>query len=217
MKNDCAICNEILGRSGGNLPRALRGTISARFAETKRYVVIPSVGALTPGHSLIVPSDHEHALLPGASISELRELYGKLLLLRGDDPNTVLFAFEHGCTDPGLNFEACGTIHAHLHVMPLPSNVVDHLLYNRTSESMTLGDIATRASGFCRFLAVFQWHDVDSTHGWVAPADLFPSQYMRKKVAEALGIGQWRWQEDMRSDTVSATLALGYRLKMAID
>lgn len=107
--NNCRFCNIVIGKYQ-------YAEIDPPFASNDAFVAIASIGALIEGWSLIIPKDHQLSM---------RNVYDKLQFK--DFVETVipllvqqygsLIAFEHGSNKEG-SITACGTDHAHLHLVP---------------------------------------------------------------------------------------------------
>lgn len=91
---------------------------------TKNFVVVPSKGALVPGWLLVIPKAHQLSIAD--TPEESRAEFEHVLRVAGEavhqrfGPPTV---FEHGAARPGTAW-GCGIDHAHLHLLPLPFDLV---------------------------------------------------------------------------------------------
>jgi ATP adenylyltransferase len=98
-------------------------------ASNSDAVVVPSLGSIVPGWTLLVPRRQatNFAALDGAArsaLSGLRE-YVKARL-RKAFPGTV-YEFEHGPWRKGGTL-GCGVDQAHLHIVPLRLNLIEEVL-----------------------------------------------------------------------------------------
>src|SRR6266849_5021862 len=132
MTIPCSICDELRAESENRLSSALPGMNiwNAVLATTPSYALIPSVGPLVAGHSLIVSRAHSSNILAGSSVQqrdEIRKLIAALENSLSDrrGPKPRLLRFEHGCNDASVNDVLCSTIHGHLHLVPLNAGTAD--------------------------------------------------------------------------------------------
>lgn len=107
---DCAFCTEFA---------ALPGPGTRIICETSGWVLLPTVGCLTPGYCLFMPLDHMDAAadatpnelaLADATAEEMRALISSVF-------GPVIIA-EHGPRGCELGAGCCS--HAHLHMIPVP-------------------------------------------------------------------------------------------------
>ena len=122
---DCCLCSQIAGDPRNDLIASLLPDspyVRRIMLEDAAFAVVPSLGPLVPGHSLLCPKvhvrsfaaldRHHHGAYAGmkATLRErLRERYG------GE-----IHVFEHGMAGTG-NRVVCTVDHAHMHFLPLPS------------------------------------------------------------------------------------------------
>lgn len=96
--------------------------IDEPFAINDEFIAVASIGALVEGWTLIIPKTHQLSM---------RNVYGRSLfadLVESVLPALVhrygpLIAFEHGANKEG-SITACGTDHAHLHLVPLGESLL---------------------------------------------------------------------------------------------
>jgi len=185
---DCCYCREFLA---GYVHNDIG--CSRVIAETTHCVAFPSLGALADGHVLISPKRHWHSLaaLPDDVLSDflalragiaqhLEHLYGPCV------------QFEHGVVEGRGG--GCGIDHAHLHLVPAPHGIHfrDILPSHLNLETLcSLGDMRERMSGNVPYIFV-----QDETGSFWARIDHLPSQYLRRRLACAIGHGKWDWRAD---------------------
>ena len=95
--------------------------------ETKNFIVVPTIGPLTPGHILIIPKQHVTSIqcLSKDYIDEAHDILKKITTaIKIFSPH--LFIFEHGFKDPTLSINSC-VDHAHIHVLPLPTPYIPQI------------------------------------------------------------------------------------------
>jgi len=197
----CAICDELGARDESMISQAL-GDYSTRnvvLDYTDRLAVIPSVGPLVPGHSLMVTRFHVPNLLASLHdqlIIEVETLL-KRFLHNAWVPARVVFCFEHATLDECQPKRICTTTHAHLHLVPLTETQA------REATSLASGTQAliSQAPGPCdasyptEYVALFTARRELRSPVIVLDASDLPSQYLRQKVSIVLGLPVWDWRE----------------------
>lgn len=214
MKSElcCSICSELRLGDAGQLRRTVTGIVNAVLSVHQRYAVIPSVGALVSGHSLIVPLKHQTAFLAEAEEHEIVEAMQSCHRLVGVGESLLMFEHGSSADDPAVR---CGTSHAHLHVLPLNVDLHAPVLDIYPVYPVAINDLRAQARCFANYVAAFTWHE-DRGQGWIVSAAGLPSQFMRQRVAATLGLASWDWKNDPRSEMVQATINLGFRSNVAV-
>lgn len=189
----CCFCAELRG-----LPTAVRDlypTLTTRFVvATGRFVAMPSIGQLAPGHMLLVPRRHVTSFgeLTAEEREEAADLHRMLRRVLTHRYGPVV-GFEHG-SPPQATSGGCGIVHAHLHVVPmggaarLPPPLGEG--WRRSASRDWLDDAAAitrRGDGY------LMWNGLDGDV-WMEPATDVPSQYIRCHVANLLGQDDWDWR-----------------------
>ena len=219
----CSICAELSDRDGTQMSAALswHGVNSVVSVKTNEFAAIPSLGPLVLGHHLIVTRRHQlsvmlHAETTGrtaelqTAIERLTSLLSRKLeshMGHSEVGNFVLF--EHGSTNDG--WSRCGTSHAHLHVVPVVGsalNMIQTRVRNQFCE-MNAHE-ASMQGGLAQdfILSSFICKNRPESKWYFLPAHGVPSQYMRKVVADSLGLGQWDWKVNPESNVLARTLEL---------
>jgi ATP adenylyltransferase len=167
--------------------------------ESRHFAVVPSLGALAPGHVLLIPKAH---LIRLASVpADLADEYARFQQEAVRQLETTfglpVHRFEHGA-DTAATRVPCTIQHAHLHLLPAEADIRAHLDadWHRLDPSR-LG----RAAGSGEYL----YYQVPAGAAWLARGEPFPSQYLRKVFAEALGVPEWNWRRDHRKAVVRET------------
>ena len=188
--NPCEFCNEF---SGGH-----QNGYSRRYGQSRRTVldsdafqVVPTLGQISEGHVLIVPTKHYCSLADHPSASDeldflfrrvrkaIRKLYG------------VCIFFEHGIRGSGSG--GCGIDHAHMHAVPVAGDGVLAVLARDFGgwQIQRLADINEKVDPSSSYL----FYEASSAKRYVFPVQDLPSQYMRKLVAESIGKRDWDWRK----------------------
>lgn len=219
----CSICAELSDRNDTRMAAALGwyGVNSVVPVMTSEFAAIPSLGPLVLGHHLVVTRRHQSSVMLHAEITgrmlELQAAIEQLtsLLSRKLEPhfgcseigNFVLF--EHGSIDD--DWSRCGTSHAHLHVVPVRGSALDEIRAKVRSQfcAVDMHEASKQGNHVRDFvLSSFVCNNRPESKWYFLPAHGIPSQYMRKVVADCLGLGQWDWKADPESEVLAQTLEL---------
>ena len=183
--DDCQFCTEFT-------ERAPKNRIITETAD--HWVLLPTVGCLTPGYSLYMPLEHLDAAaditpdnLPqvAASLESMRTLiqthYGPTIVA------------EHGPRDCELGASCCS--HAHLHLIPVHDPDAILAAYEKVGgpgrHLTSLVDLPAAAQTSYLYLSPRPGEH----HYWPA-ASRFARQFVRRVVADQYGIGeQYDWRD----------------------
>ncbi len=190
----CALCAAITD-TGRNQQAFLH---NRKLLETERFVVIPSIGPLVPGHVMVVSKLHSPSLASTGmdAISEYDLLSARLRnapLLRGAEPLEA----EHGSTADD-KAGAC-VIHTHVHWLPAMGRYWEEFngrLSPRPETSLLEvgrngGPYIFARSGSAQ--AIFQ-------------ATGLPSQTIRRILCELMERDDTDWTQALRPDWVEETV-----------
>jgi ATP adenylyltransferase len=180
------------------------------LAESPAFVVWPSLGALIPGWTLILPKEHHLALaeLSDEKLDELSSLHRLIQskLTASGFGSTV--SFEHGPAFPGQEV-GCGVDHAHLHVVPTDANVLEgaaHLF-----PALRWRKVSSIASARSGFIAGESYLYVEDQFGrsWLAHHSDIPSQLIRQVIAFDLGRSdEFNWRAHPQLKNVERTVEI---------
>jgi diadenosine tetraphosphate (Ap4A) HIT family hydrolase len=204
----CAFCRELAG-DPSDFEAVYGDRLGTRLLwGNDQFVVLVSLGALAPGHCLLVPKRHATAIaaLPQHELTQAGELQDSIEdVLR--ESFGALVAFEHGSGN--RNATGCGISHAHLHFVPvakepdqLPS--APFLKWKACPEDRVdhLASVVSATDGYLFYL--------DSCErAWASQTSTMPSQFMRSWVAPlCLPTLDWDWRsDDGANPAVHATIA----------
>ena len=199
---NCPFCREL---QSGKLPDFCDADIDSRILhETKRFVVLPDISPLVPGHVMIVPKAHilcfgaveaaaqdEFSGLVNATRAILKEHYGPSVLL------------EHGTSS--LDPVADHVTHAHLHVVPAAIDIRDALLSFNTKTIASLSDLSSWAARDAEYIYF------ESCAGERFVSDRIVGikrLFFRRQIAKQIGIPDplWDWRQHILSDNLRSTI-----------
>lgn len=185
----CAAIQEGLGENGSSKPE---NTVLAKSAS---FVLMPCIGALVPGHAMIVSHGHYQSLaaMKGEAVEEYDAFVRSLDIGRF---NTL--EVEHGATREDCA-GAC-VVHTHVHVMPGMSQFAEALdgayeLLHR-GEEIVLPTPETPYIFLRGSLGEARIHDACG----------LPSQFIRQVICGSLGRADWDWREAPPQHLVSETI-----------
>jgi diadenosine tetraphosphate (Ap4A) HIT family hydrolase len=172
--------------------------------QTNRFVVIPDISPLVPGHVMIVPKAHilcygavedaawdEFLGIVSATRAIIKEHYG---------PSVIL---EHGTSS--LEDVADHVSHAHLHIVPAAIDIRDSLVNFNTRTIGSLSDLsqwAARDEAYIYF---------ESCAGERIVADRIVDLkrlFFRSEIARQIGLPDplWDWRRHILSDNLRSTV-----------
>lgn len=161
------------------------GKIDHPIASNDNFFVIPSVGALVEGWTLIVPRKHVYSMksffldelfveIVDQTLSALQQIYEKILI------------FEHGATHES-SLTSCGTAHAHLHLVPLNESLYDDIEKSGWQWNECKASEVSKAPNGVEYLF---YSEINNTQRWKDHVGLMHmlkspiSQYFRKLIAK---------------------------------
>ena len=179
--NDCRFCGFL--NSGSK-----NSQIDTPWMLGEQYAAFVSVGALVPGWSLIVPTDHKINLSKDYSnkyfwsfvkeaASVLQNNFGKFSI------------FEHGAFKAESK-TSCGTGHAHLHMVPVNFSLFEAAKAFNTEmtwEKCLASEVAEKSKS-SEYLFVADSFDGELTQGYICVLEEETSQFFRKVIATKLGM-----------------------------
>jgi len=171
------------------------------------YLAIASIGALTEGWSLVVPITHTLSLKSYYEESHFAEFTSKVL-----DPLVSYYgpivAFEHGARYEG-SVTACGTNHAHLHLVPLCESLEAKVLTYGLNWKKCKSSEISAAVGEKEYLFCV---DLKHSQEWNDPLGLLHiveepiSQFFRRVIADTLrDVGNFDYKQNPRVETSEKT------------
>jgi diadenosine tetraphosphate (Ap4A) HIT family hydrolase len=205
----CSLCEEFAGTSAPLLKEVMSHEVETRILwEGNDWLLIPTIGPLTPGHLLLVPRKHYFSVLrsPSEVLTEFNALLercaSKLQSLYKKD----VLVFEHGTIDGQKNCGAC-IEHAHLHIAPGPSTFISSATseFPGWSYRSTITDLIPLI-GNSPYMLI----------GSVKPQPFFgvrqcrdhiPSQFLRRVFAQELEEKvDWDWRKHPNANTFLKTM-----------
>jgi hypothetical protein len=203
-QTQCSICAEL---------RDLRHAhVSSQVGNDQKFSIIPSLGPLVLGHSLLVTRSHEKSvLLYGDAATWNEEVLPLLLAFMkqiSEHKEEISFVlFEHGSTKPDSSL--CSTSHAHLHIVPVDTDQIGQIKQAVEAQSICMPH--SNLLSHCRHLENFIYTSfflsgsLGTTACLQAAGDL-QSQHMRRLIAGILHLRDWNWKLDPYSGLYKQTV-----------
>lgn len=214
MMEQCSICDELEMSSRGRLADLLNGerVLNAFFAIGEQHAVVPSIGPICVGHSLLVSKAHKPSIFLGSISSHTSDMFALLDQFSeasAHNGRDSIFCFEHGMATLSCEKNLCSTTHAHLHLVPLRQQMAKDVF-----SSIDSPKLETRTPDFSRlvagyneyFLSFIYRRSKSSLFVKILSGEKLPSQYGRKLVAEALGEHRWDWKRDAKTAEIVSTI-----------
>lgn len=197
--SDCVFCDEFHAGPNKNFASRYPEIRSRILWADESLFAIPCIGQLEVGHFLVIPVQHHCTLRDtnsavgpiGANVAIAIEFACEALGLT----NRELLVFEHGARDPQDG--GCGIYHAHLHVVPVMRTFDLPTLFDLqlSDRAKTLDDALAKIAPGSSYALAGIWGEEFRYQPLATP---LPSQFMRRKVANALGKDQWDWRQSWR-------------------
>jgi len=198
----CCLCSQIHGNAENDVISRLiaEHTYRRRIPmESSHFAVVPDIGPLAPGHSLICPKVHVRSFAQlhhelNAEYHELKAIVSNHLRSSFGAP---VHCFEHGSAAHDSRI-VCSISHAHVHMLPGHVEVLEVLLSSDArweAIPLDLDDLQKRTAG-----DEYLFYEDPSGHAFIARASgcPFDSQYMRRLFAQRLNKDHdWNWRENL--------------------
>jgi diadenosine tetraphosphate (Ap4A) HIT family hydrolase len=207
----CEFCDEFAGGTANSFAAHYANEVASRtILEQNGFRAMPSIGQIVPGYLLLVPNQHYRAFAD-MSLAELNAAQALKMDLTEQMRSTYgncLF-FEHGARTPDSG--GCGISHAHLHIVPFPTekDPVEELIrtfpFEEVSDLLELKRVQPGKS--------YLYYESVCGNRYVFYPLFIPSQFIRRLLAEALGIPRWDWRECGREERLLGTLSQASQLR----
>ena len=167
--------------------------------ETQMFAVIPSLGPLVPGHTLLCSKEHlkNFARIILKYDIEYNQVKSELIKILGRLYNQPVHCFEHGSASSSSRV-LCTVDHAHLHFVPTSVGITDIIMTEGIWQEID-GSLSSLHDLVGSNEYLYYESPDNNRLVRVEKSGIIPSQYMRKVFATALGNkAKWNWREDPR-------------------
>lgn len=179
--NNCRFCGYLADDSN-------EVELNTPWLSSRDYGVLVSVGALVSGWSLVCPTQHKLNLVDDYRLSSFWIFVDNVVRILTEQYGQIS-VFEHGAFSDASS-TSCGTVHAHLHLVPISFSLVDESIQydkNLIWQQCKVSEIKDIA-GQNEYLFVADRYASQETTGMIHVLDLGVSQFFRKVIANKLGI-----------------------------
>ena len=192
---DCCFCSEF--NTGKQLGEDSQEPSRVVWRDDD-FVLVPARGPLTPHHSLLIPKCHATSF---GGMPERMRRRAELLVAahtgRLSVDTTQVLVFEHGTRSEDRPNGGCGIVHAHIHLVPIPANVVLPSLPNcgtgwrALPQDRWLDELGALGD----YLVVYALNN--SIRAASTAGKPIESQLLRRWLAAVLGV-EWDWRKASR-------------------
>jgi hypothetical protein len=219
----CPICAELSAESGTRLSMAVgdQEVRNAVLRDSPSFALIPSVGPLALGHSLLVTKAHQSTVFGGLTAADYDQVQALFAVFSAKivdriNPSLEILCFEHGAARSFPDRELCSTVHAHLHLVPLADHLVARITKSVRGESLDSLSPLTLSStieSLTEYLLVFRLSRRGEINGaTIQDASELAPQFMRRLVADHIGNKNWNWKTHSDAFLLRQTIHLGFEV-----
>jgi len=195
--NDCKLCIAVKD----SIENGKLSLIENRLLySTKSFIVVPTIGPLTPGHVMIISKKHyvNLSLMNKVIIEEIQEIIKKI------DNNSFYENYivaEHGAFDEDNRGGAC-IIHTHLHLIPMARDMVNFL--DKNLDYIILPSLKKITKVDYPYILLFYNNTFK-----IYNSENVPTQYIRRAFYSAKGNNNnWDWRNQPKNNYNEQTIAI---------
>ena len=161
--------------------------IDQPFLKNTDFFAIASIGALVEGWSLIIPKDHQLSMKSCYQNKSFQKIVNDILPSMKHKYGNII-AFEHGANKEG-SLTACGTDHAHMHLVPFGSLHKDMMDSGLKWKKCLSSDIGERINNkeylfYVNLENIVNWKNPE---GYLHVLNYPISQFFRTLIATKIG------------------------------
>ena len=200
--NECRFCSILRGNKHF-------GDIDTPIYENDSFFLLSSVGALVEGWTLAIPKKHVYSMKNYYSDKTFLAFLNKSLCrIKNVYKTKKIVVFEHGANKFG-SLTACGTNHAHLHIVPLDNSLLDDIKPLLKFKEIKVEEINNYVGDNEYLLYADIESEFDNSSCYIHILKEPISQFFRKVIAEKLGIPEkYNYRENMNLDISEATFRM---------
>lgn len=199
--NECRFCSITKGKRNF-------GKVDTPIIQNDNYMLLPSVGAMINGWTLVIPKEHGYSMRSYYNKKEFELFFNQSVnLIKNKYPNKRIFIFEHGANTFG-SLTSCGTNHSHLHIIPSDFYILDDIKCIMEFEKIKLSQLESYVGNseyllYCEIDNFDLYNDLECyVHILTKPT----SQFFRKVIANKLGIPEkYNYKTNMNLDIAEKT------------
>lgn len=176
-QKECRFCQIVKGK------RTL-GKIDTPIMESENFIAVISVGAIVEGWTLIFPKKHILSMRSVYEDPEFIKFANDIIKKQGQIYGKKSIIFEHGANHEG-SVTACGTNHAHLHIIPYETSLLDEMEKDGIDWKVSLvKDIKKNVKEEEYWFYAENVETLENASGVFHIIDRPESQYFRKLIAK---------------------------------
>ena len=200
--NECRFCSILNGNKKF-------GEIDTPIYEDDNYFLLSSVGALVEGWTLVIPKKHGYSMKKYYSNKTFIDFLNKSIYrIKNAYKTKKIVVFEHGANKYG-SLTACGTNHAHLHIVPLDESILDDIKLLLEFKEIKVEHISDCVGDNEYLLYADIENEFDDSSCYIHILKKPESQFFRKVIANKLGIPEkYNYRENMNLDISKSTLIM---------
>lgn len=184
------------------------GMIDNPVLINSQFYTLVSIGGFIEGWSLVIPKEHTYSMrkfytntlfinIANEMLKKVRKIYKKKCII-----------FEHGANHEG-SITACGTNHAHLHILPYEKSLLDQMFGNGIQwVKCGIKDIADIVQDKEYWFYAENVVNIEEAKGYIHIIKKTESQYFRRLLAEKEGyLQEYDYKSNLFLDKGEATYA----------
>lgn len=184
------------------------GMIDNPVLINSQFYTLVSIGGFIEGWSLVIPKEHTYSMrkfytntlfinIANEMLKKIRKIYKKKCII-----------FEHGANHEG-SITACGTNHAHLHILPYEKSLLDQMFGNCIQwVKCGIKDIADIVQDKEYWFYAEDVVNIEEAKGYIHIIEKTESQYFRRFLAEKEGyLQEYDYKSNLFLDKGEATYA----------
>lgn len=184
------------------------GMVDNPVLKNSQFYTLVSIGGFIEGWSLVIPKEHTYSMRKFYTNSLFIDIANEMLKKIWKIYKKKCIIFEHGANHEG-SITACGTNHAHLHILPYEKSLLDKMFdSNRQWINCGIKDIADIVKDKEYWFYAEDVVNIEEAKGYLHIIEKTESQYFRRLLAEKEGYLQaYDYKNNLFLDKGEATYA----------
>ena len=184
------------------------GMIDNPVLQNSQFYTLASIGGFIEGWSLVIPKEHTYSMRKFYTNSLFIDIANEMLKKIRERYKKKCIIFEHGANHEG-SITACGTNHAHLHILPYEKSLLDQMFDNNIQWiNCGIKDIADIVQDKEYWFYAEDVVNIEEIKGYIHIIEKPESQYFRRLLAEKEGyLQEYDYKSNLFVDKGEATYA----------
>jgi diadenosine tetraphosphate (Ap4A) HIT family hydrolase len=208
LLQDCVFCTKF-GDDRVSADSSSASWYDVVLAESVNCCLVPTIGALTQGNSLIISKFHATSMasLPDSSFEDFLAFKNEVIRGMLQIFPTIL-CFEHGVAYPQTSSGSC-IDHAHWHILPASADLIRCVLHSLELKSVGgFDEVRAKVHGGLANGYLYLEHSNGESYV-LYPSTPLESQLVRRLIARAQGRpDEWDWAVFPMWDNVRSTIRI---------